>query len=780
MGQVLLRALHLLRRPGVVLSVLAIAGGGSALAFAPLFGLPGYELSCALAVGVGLWGGGVGVAAAGLERRMIQGRDPRPARARRFENAARAALAATGAALVLNFLALLPPVATSVTYALTSSKCDPFAQVGFFPALSLPSAAIASAAGVLCGFAARRTLLAGLLYAGLVALSLTATFWPIAFGPQVFAYNHFAGYLPGPLYDEALSVSSALLWFRAQTLLLAVFAWLWAALFLDMREGLLRRPHLRPGSFLLLAAVGAAVLAIEERGPSLGFRTSHEEVAEKLGGRRETAHFTLHYPRGKIREEVERLERDLEFRHAQLSRFFGQAPQGKIRVFLYRSAQEKGALVGASRTQYAKPWLLELHLNDAPFPHGTLKHELAHVMAAPFGSGPFRITSRLYAWPNIGVVEGMAVAADDPVDELTLHEWSSGMRRQGLLPDIRGMLDPRGFYQAAPARAYTAAGSFLRHLADTYGPDKLRALYAHGDFATVYGRRLEDLATEWEAFLEKLPLDEPAVNLAFSRFRKGSLFSRPCAREVANLSAEAAELSSSDPERAAALFRRCAEVQPDEPSFALGEAAALSRAGKRDEAERVLSSLADRTREQPALSAEVAMAQADAAHDAGRNEEARAHLERLLSLGAAGGLERTARVKLSALAQGRLGALLWAYFRPGHDDVKLLLLQEADPKNPYAAYLIGRRISASAPEVAQGYLRTALSGELPDSLRREAQRLEVETAFLSGDCGAVRDAVGRLPEVGAAFKASARSWVERCDFEGASFNGPLVPEGPFR
>ena len=46
--------------------------------------------------------------------------------------------------------------------------------------------------------------------------------WPLVRGPQVFAFNHFLGICPGPLYDEALRVTPAsLLWFRLETLLLA-------------------------------------------------------------------------------------------------------------------------------------------------------------------------------------------------------------------------------------------------------------------------------------------------------------------------------------------------------------------------------------------------------------------------------------------------------------------------------------------------------------------------------------------------------------------------------
>ena len=154
----------------------------------------------------------------------------------------------------------------------------------------------------------------------------------------------------------------------------------------------------------------------------------------------------------------------------------------RCRVVVFRSPEEKQRWVGAGGTQFAKPWLASVYLNDAPFPHPTLQHELAHVAAGAFGSGPFRVTSR-WGLPLMGVVEGVAVAADDPHGELTLHDWAAGMRRQGLMPDLRGILGAAGFWTAAPARAYTAAGSFLRFLRDTQGTERLQRLLAHGDFA---------------------------------------------------------------------------------------------------------------------------------------------------------------------------------------------------------------------------------------------------------------------------------------------------------
>ncbi|MGA9525752.1 MAG: hypothetical protein WBV82_30115, partial [Myxococcaceae bacterium] len=486
---------------------------------------------------------------------------------------------ALGAALVLNVAALVPPFLTALGYSLFSTRCDPLAQIAFFPLLTLPSALLASSLGVLTGFAARRLRGALALYFAVLLGSLAWTLWPIYAGPQVFAFNHLLGYFPGPLYDEALTLRPSILWFRGETLLWAAAAWLLAAFGLDMKEGRLRRPHLRPASALLLLLTVAGAVAIEQRGPWLGLRMTQAHLEQRLGGVRETEHFRVVYFLGKPKEELDRLERDLEFRWEQLSKFLGDAPKDKLNVYVYRSAEEKARLVGAGGTQFAKPWQLALHINDARFPHPVLKHELLHVMAAPFGNGPFRATARFGVWTQMAVVEGLAVAGENRVDDLTLHQWAAAMRRNALGPDIRMLFSVDGFYRVAASRAYTTAGSFLRFLADSYGTERLRSLYLDGDFLRAYGKPLDALATEWELWIDEVPLDARAEAQAYQRFRRPSLFARSCAREVAALESEAWDYLASDPEQALTRFERCAALQPEEPGHKLAQARTLTVLG---------------------------------------------------------------------------------------------------------------------------------------------------------------------------------------------------------
>jgi hypothetical protein len=756
---------NLLSKRGIWLLALAISIGGAALVLAPLSGIPGYELGSALAVGVGLLGGAFGIAAA-FEARQHP-----------LASAGATVWSAFAASLVLALLVLIPPLAVSLLFSWAFTRCDPLTAIAFYPLLTLPSAAIASASGLASAWIGRRPVWASLVYLLLVVASLAKTVWPLFDGPQVYAYNHFIGYLPGPLYDELLKIRPGLVWHQVETLWIAaflVFACWW---FLDLQLFRLTRPHWRP---LAIAGCVVAAIAIGR----IELKAPHRFLQAELGGLQRSEHFELIFPEGKPAEEVSRWIRDLEFRHHQLEAFFGGVHQGPIRVYLYRSPEMKQALVGAAQTQFAKPWRREIHLNDLPFPHPTLKHELAHVMSAPFGPWPFRVTTRFGIWPVMGVIEGIAVAAENPAREFTLHEWAAAMRRKKLAPDIRSLFRLTSFYANPGPRAYTVAGSFIRYLNDTYGTEKLEVLYRHGDFAAAYQRPLDALAREWEGFVDAIPLEPTAVDEAFARFRRPSLFARPCAREVAKLAEQASVWLEQDPTAALKLYRRCSSVEPNEPTFQLGAASALQRLGRSEEARTLLSALASQLQGEPTLRAEVMMALADLAWFRGDLHSAESHLREVIQLKGGAATERAAYIKLAAIDSPTVGPILQSYFQPGSEELKLFLLRVAwdqEPRNAYLNYLLGRRLAqygAAAP--ANFYLSQALAENLPASIRRESWRLKVQSEYLAGDCAAVQTDAGMLPDLDAALKAEIGEWKERCAFEQAAFDGALVPQRAFR
>src|SRR5215831_12391375 len=120
MRQVLYRSAYLLRHPLVAGIFLILAAGGYALTYLPLFEVPGYELGEALALGCGLWGGAIGIAAGRLERRLIGSVDPRPRRAVRLDRPSAAVWAAVSAAWLIQLAAVSVPIARSVFQTLWS------------------------------------------------------------------------------------------------------------------------------------------------------------------------------------------------------------------------------------------------------------------------------------------------------------------------------------------------------------------------------------------------------------------------------------------------------------------------------------------------------------------------------------------------------------------------------------------------------------------------------------------------------------------------------------
>src|SRR5690606_36972577 len=107
--------------------------------------------------------------------------------------------------------------------------------------------------------------------------------------------------------------------------------------------------------------------------------------------------------------------------------------------------------------------------------HQVLRHELAHVVAGEFGDPLFGVAARrVLGLPlafNVGLIEGIAVAADWPdhfVRPLTPHQSVKAMLELGVAPPVEKLLST-GFFQFSAARSYTVAGSFLRFLLETRG-----------------------------------------------------------------------------------------------------------------------------------------------------------------------------------------------------------------------------------------------------------------------------------------------------------------------
>jgi hypothetical protein len=741
------------RRTLVWAAILAVLA--AALAFVPLFDVLGFELAFV----VGLV---ASFAAADLGAALVRRRPDLPV------------AAAWVAAAIHGMAILVPPLLVITANGLRVRSCD-YGQGLIFYAL-LPGLGViyASAAGVFA-----QTMVRGRLGAAAAWLIVAGSIvWGIArfyATPPIFGYDPFAGYFPGSLYDENIELSPAFAWARLYQAAVAVAALAVAA----ARRG---PGRLRPAALALVAA-GAAV-ALRARAADLGFLAGADDIGARML-RIDTPHFTIYYPHGAgFLAEMPAIALDHELRWKQVARAFGVEPKQKIVSYYFASGAEKARWTGAENTYIAKPWRHEIYLAHEEFPHGSLRHEIAHVFAGEFGDALFHVSVAWWGWPparfNVGLIEGAAVAADWPGNgALTPDEAAKAMLALGYLPPLRTLLAP-GFFEFSTARSYSTAGSFCHFLLERHGAERFRALYrSGGDFRAAYGVELAVLEAEWRAMLAEVPLSDDDVAIARERFRRRGIFSRPCPHDVARLQAAAQELIGDGlAAKAVPILERVCREDPGEPAERLALAAGLERAHRDGEAAAIYRVLgADDSLSTP-LRARALLRFVDLEAIAGRIDPAAAAVAQALALPVDETTRRNLIIRAEALGGSALAPALRRYIfargPTGGDADAIVLLERAHeivaaaPAHGIGHYLAGRMLGTrGAFADAQAELEEAVRRGLLDPLvGRENDRLLAAAAYLAGDRAAARAAALRLAAPGqpAAVRLHAADWLERLDF----------------
>jgi len=697
--------------------------------FLPLADHLGYELSELVALAAGLFGGVPGVAAARMEQ----------------DSAARA----LSRALWFALWALGIPVALILLNGLRRPACDPLGGFALYLALAVPSATLACTLGVACGFVAPRR--AGWLYALAFVASLAVALWPLVRGPQMFVFHHLGGMFPGPIYDEAVTTSRALWLFRADTLLYAA-----ACAGIALIAG---PPRPRRRGIAVLVAAGGAAAWMSLQAEKLHWKASASQLDAELGGLIETEHLVLHFPREKKEDERMLLARDAETDVRAVARFFEIAPGPRVHVYFYRSADEKRTVIGAAETSFTKPWLRQIHINDAPAPHPILRHELVHAVGAQIARGTWKVPGGLV--PQMALTEGVAVAGDWPPGEFTVHEEARAMKELNLLPDLQRLFRPAAFYAEAGPRAYTAAGSFLRFIRDTRGAEVLDRLYSSAEPLD-----LRELMPEYLTFLDGIRVPPRAVAIAAQRFARPAILRKRCPHEVAALGREAQR--AQDPQRAAELWARCAELEPDDPALLVALRRAQFAAKDPAAAEATEAKALAHPKLSLPLRAQLLTDSGDAAWKAGDVARAVSRYTEAAQLPQSEPAERGLAVRLRAVRDPET----WPALRPLLADTNtapevLLHLRDLDlarPRDGLAAYLLAKQMQnrSAWPECA-AFAASALRRELPGPLFvQEALRMRGIAAWHVGDVAAARAAFISLGKDATPGRAvEVERWLDR-------------------
>jgi hypothetical protein len=524
-----------------VTALVAYAVFSAVCAFVPLFNLLAFEFAFVAAIPLTVHAGVLGARA---------GTGPR-------------ALQHLGAACV----GLLVPIALN---ALRVQNCNWLEGAHFFLLLPVTGALVAYAVGRAC--AARALTHPVRLF---VALWLGSVCWSIGafvLGPAVDAFHPFLGYYPGSLYDEVITIDRRLWTSRVEDLTFALAAWAWAA-------GTSWR--IRASSAAVASGALVAAIAQDVHRPTM-------RVEAALGGLDTSPGFRLVYPREWSETQVALLRTELGFVAQELDAFFEVTPTEVTSVYLYRTEAEKKRLMGARNVRIAKPWQHAVHLHGVAVGDAVLAHELAHVWSASIAAGPHRLSLTPWGLPNMGLIEGVAVAAAWDEGVLDAHAWTAAMRRLSVDTPIERLLSPTGFLTTASRAAYTQCGSFVRWLRDTEGTAALATLYQAGRLTDADAARVR----AWQDYVDTVEVDAGALALARVRFDRPAIFRKVCAHEIAALRSRAErDLARGRDERALARLEAWLGHVPGDPDAELLRLETLFRLGRVDEARSLVATL---------------------------------------------------------------------------------------------------------------------------------------------------------------------------------------------
>ncbi len=709
------------------------------LGFLPLFGGPGYES----ALGLGLLLPLPVACACALEAWPLKARG-------QPEAAPRSALGTLLGAQRFALLLLAAQLVLLLLHGARAGFCD--AREGLLSFLLGPAAGVLLAAtwGAWVGLVAVHLGRGRGLALGLAALGplggVLLSLWRFWSSPMIFAFDPFVGFFAGTLYDTVIDAVPRLLTYRLGSLCSLVFAFCLAALLRRSASGRLRWAPARRIACLPLGvlALGGSV-GVYLWGPELGHYQNVRSLRAQLGQSWASARCDVLYPSGLSLERAQLLGRECDAHVAAHEAYFAGVFSGRVTVYVFASAEQKGALMGASHTYIAKPWRREVYLQNDNYPHPVLGHELAHVVAGSFARGPFAIAGPLAGWiPDPGRIEGFAVAASVPglESEYNLFEWTRALLDLKLLPSLDRVFR-LSFLGQNSSTAYTVAGAVVAWLHEEYGPAPLRAWYGGASLEQAFGKSLGELDAGFRARLAQVELAPWVLDLARARFDRPAIFGRRCPHEVDELLAEGnAALERFDVGAAGAAYLRTLRLDPQNFGARVGLAVCEQRRGEPVAADARYAELgADGalTRVQRSL---VAERRGDVALLQGELEQAEQHYAEAARDALDEARNRTLAVKsYAARSDGRaaITQLLIGDPERGSDlmesSAALGEWSARDPALGLADYLLGKNLYGRFRwREASAHLERALERQLPlAGVRLEALRVGVLAACALGN-----------------------------------------------
>lgn len=381
----------------------------------------------------------------------------------------------------------------------------------FFVIIALVSGIIAFLLSEIIYFIAPKRSYLLLVFSLLILLSIPII--EIYIFPQIYFYSPLIGFFPGSIYDEDISLDSKLIIYRIINLL---FIYLF---FLVIRKNITKNRIVL--SLLILTGLVASFLI----SPILGFSTNKDRLKNILPKRIETNRFVVYY------DKLDSLEQKIltiyfTYYYSELQKNIKTTPSKKIEAFLFENDEDKREYFGSGNADVAKPWLYQIYLNKNSW-KSTLKHELAHIFSAEFGSSLLKLSGYL----NPFLIEGFANASDPfidiiPIDYLAALHYKTTKRN--IVPQLKSSMNFFGFNSTL---SYLYSGSFCKYLIETYGIEKFKQFYKSNDFEKSYDKEFLSVYNEYLKFLNSITVDTNSSAFDYYFGRK-ALIQKDCPRFI--------------------------------------------------------------------------------------------------------------------------------------------------------------------------------------------------------------------------------------------------------
>ncbi len=409
---------------------------------------------------------------------------------------------------------LIVPIIVSVVYSFFNIICSLKDGFLFYLIITAPSVVLGFATGLLTYIYFRRfSVIAFIIITILIMIIPLFEFY---FNPQIFFFNPVFGFFPGTIYDEGIKVSIKLILYRCFNLVF--FA---GAVYIVLKATKIKYSKIIIGLYAIVIPLLFIYFS-----PAFGFSITNSKLQGILRKNFETTHFNIYYSRDIPDNLARKIALEHEYDYEILSNLFKVHPNRKITSYIFNSNEQKGSIFGSRNADIAKPWLSQIYISADSY-NETLRHELAHVFTAAFGTGLFKVADGL----NPALIEGAAVAGAPYYDDNTIHYMAALAYKNNYKIKIAHLFTGLNFFSSVSSLSYIYAGSFSKYLIDKYGIKKFENLYSNLNFHDVYDESVESIANGYYDFLDSLKIVNNA-NEANYYFGRQTIFQKVCPRYI--------------------------------------------------------------------------------------------------------------------------------------------------------------------------------------------------------------------------------------------------------